>query len=300
MDSKAVSEAISDQQWLEPVAEKLQNAVGAAYQAGGGAGKKVENALNGVWLGHTLHPALVELPIGAWGVSSILDVYEAATGKNNLADGADAALVIGLASSLGAVVTGLTQWYPLSDRAVKRVGVSHALLNASATALLAGSLIAKRKGNRPLGRLLGWLGFGVVGASAYLGGSLSYEHKVGVDHSPRGKELPGDFVPVLAASDLPESMPTRAAADGVSVLLVKENGTIHALGETCSHFGGPLAEGALKDGCISCPWHGSRFRLADGSVVDGPATFPQPVFETRVQDNQIEVRAPKSRSQNAA
>ena len=56
-------------------------------------------------------------------------------------------------------------------------------------------------------------------------------------------------------------------------------------------MGGPLSEGELKDGSVVCPWHGSRFCLADGSVLDGPATIPQPRYETRVRNGQIEVRA---------
>ncbi|MGH8064460.1 MAG: Rieske (2Fe-2S) protein [Candidatus Entotheonellia bacterium] len=53
----------------------------------------------------------------------------------------------------------------------------------------------------------------------------------------------------------------------------------------------PLAEGKLEDCSVICPWHGSRFALDSGRVLEGPATFPQPCFETRVQDGHIEVRA---------
>jgi nitrite reductase/ring-hydroxylating ferredoxin subunit len=78
---------------------------------------------------------------------------------------------------------------------------------------------------------------------------------------------------------------------GVPVLLVRRGGEIHALAHTCSHLGGPLSKGKLEGEIVQCPWHGSRFSIKDGSVVDGPATFPQPCFETRVRDGQIEVRS---------
>jgi len=65
----------------------------------------------------------------------------------------------------------------------------------------------------------------------------------------------------------------------------------YALAERCSHLGGPLADGMLEDGCIQCPWHGSRFALEDGRPIDGPASIPQPCFETRVRNGRIEVRA---------
>ena len=50
-------------------------------------------------------------------------------------------------------------------------------------------------------------------------------------------------------------------------------------------------EGRFADGCVTCPWHGSTFRLEDGKVVRGPAAFSQPVYEARVTDGKIEVRA---------
>lgn len=63
---------------------------------------------------------------------------------------------------------------------------------------------------------------------------------------------------------------------------------------TCSHLGGPLSEGELLNDCrVRCPWHQSVFSLKDSSVIDGPATEPQPEFDVRVKDGQIEVRIKK-------
>jgi nitrite reductase/ring-hydroxylating ferredoxin subunit len=66
---------------------------------------------------------------------------------------------------------------------------------------------------------------------------------------------------------------------------------VYALDSTCSHMGGPLEEGTISDGCVTCPWHGSTFRFADGSIVRGPASTPEPRYQTRIQDGRIEVRA---------
>ena len=52
----------------------------------------------------------------------------------------------------------------------------------------------------------------------------------------------------------------------------------------CAHAGGPLAQGTVVDGCLECPWHASRFRLADGHVVRGPAVYDQPAYEIRAAD----------------
>ena len=291
MDSTVITDAISKQEWLEPVAQGMQGAVSGAYAAGGETGKKVENFLNGVWLGHPLHPAVVYVPLGAWTASSVLDVMEAG-GNEAVGPGADAAVAVGLVGALASAVTGLTQWHPLEARSTRRVGATHALLNVTATGLFAASLVVRKRGNRPLGRALGWLGCAIVSGSAYLGGSLAYEQKIGVDHAPR-ENLPRDFVPVLPEAELAENQMKRVDAGGIPVLLARRNGRVFALAESCAHLGGPLSEGALEDGCVRCPWHGSKFRLEDGQVVDGPSTYPQPRFETRVQGGQIEVRAPE-------
>ena len=65
--------------------------------------------------------------------------------------------------------------------------------------------------------------------------------------------------------------------------------------ERCSHFGGPLAEGQLEGESVRCPWHGSRFALADGAVLEGPSVHPQPCLAVRLRDGQIEVRAAHER-----
>ena len=79
----------------------------------------------------------------------------------------------------------------------------------------------------------------------------------------------------------------KADAD---VLLVRQHGNLCALNHRCSHMGGPLSEGTLKDGSVVCPWHNSEFSLDDGHVINGPAVVNQPVLDVRERDNQIEVR----------
>jgi nitrite reductase/ring-hydroxylating ferredoxin subunit len=51
-----------------------------------------------------------------------------------------------------------------------------------------------------------------------------------------------------------------------------------------------LNEGTIEDGIVVCPWHGSRFRLRDGAVMGGPATFPQPRFEARNVAGRVQIR----------
>lgn len=289
MDSLAVAEQVEKAEWLEPVADGLQKAVGGAYEATGSGGQAVADFLHGVWLGHPLHPVLTDIPLGAWATAAVLDIAEL-SGKDELAPGADAAIAVGLVGALGSALTGMTDWHKLSEKSTKRVGVAHALINVTATALFAGSLAARRKGARGLGMGLSFAGLTVVSAGAYLGGALVYDQKIGVDHAPR-EGLTEDWVSVIPLAELEEGKPAKAEAAGVPVFLLKRGEQLFALANACSHLGGPLNEGTLCNGSITCPWHGSRFALDDGRVLDGPATYPQPRFDVRIRDGKVQVKA---------
>jgi nitrite reductase/ring-hydroxylating ferredoxin subunit len=130
--------------------------------------------------------------------------------------------------------------------------------------------------------------------AAYLGGHLTYGEQIGVDHTATAdQDQPEKYTAVLDESELAENKPTKATAGSVTIVLVKRGDEIFALRDTCTHLGGPLSEGKLEGDGIRCPWHGSRFCLKDGRVLDGPAVFPERPFEVRVRGGKIEVRAPK-------
>ncbi len=282
-------ELVARQEELKPAEDVLQRAVSAAFQKAGPLGLQVKDLLNGTWLGHPLHPAATDIPIGAWTAALVMDTIDAATGRDDLAPGADAAVALGLAGAVGSALSGLADWQYLGGES-RRVGFVHGVLNLSATLLYAASLLLRRSGARGAGQAVAGLGYAAVFASAYLGGHLISGYRVGVDRSA-GARVPKKWTAVLPEAELPEGQLKRVTVRNTRVLLVRQNGQIYALAEVCSHLGGPLSEGHLQDGCVVCPWHGSTFRLADGSIVHGPATFPQPSFEARVNEGQIEVRA---------
>jgi nitrite reductase/ring-hydroxylating ferredoxin subunit/uncharacterized membrane protein len=286
-------QVIERQQWLAPLEEGLQRAVSAAFRAGGGAGQAVKNFLHGTWLGHPLHPVVTDVPIGAWATALVFDTLDARDGgwtqRPALQRRADDAIVIGIVGALGAALAGVTDWQH-TDGSARRTGFVHAALNTLALSLYAGSLVMRRRGGRRAGRSLAGAGFGVLLASAYLGGRLVYRERIGVDHAQREAPAAGRFTRAVRESELREAQPVRAELGGVGIVLVRRGGRVYALGEQCGHLGGPLAGGEVQGDAIVCPWHGSRFALADGRVLDGPATMAQPCFETRVVDGFVEVR----------
>lgn len=273
----------------KPIDESLQKLLDKALYGGGRPGaQRLRNFLNGTWLGEPLHVVLTDIPIGAWTAAMIFDALSVNSSRREFALAADTSIAIGLAGAVCAAATGATDWSDVNPPA-RRIGLIHGVLNISATALFATSLILRRKKARNAARFSAALGYAVMAYAAHLGGKMVYEHRVGVDRTD-GQPLPKDFVPVLTESNLPDDKPTRALFDNVPILLVRRGGRLFAMAETCSHFGGPLSEGKLDGDSIVCPYHYSRFALEDGRVLDGPAVHPQPCLETRVRSGQIEAR----------
>ncbi len=272
---------------LDPVADRVQSFARAAVQA---APKPLQNMLDGTWLGVPLHPALTDVPVGAWTTGVFLDSLDAATDSQALRNAADGALAVGVAGALPAAVTGTNDWSHLSGDS-KRIGTVHALLNVGALSLNAASLALRRRGRRDLGIALAGAGWLMGAFSAHLGGQLSFG--LGVRVNRTAWERPADeFEPVLDEVLLQGTQLRRVDVNGVPVVLTRaESGEPCAIAATCSHLGGPLADGAREGDTVICPWHGSRFNLCTGDVEGGPAVFPQPRYEARVREGRIELRA---------
>lgn len=289
MSDDTLLAVIEEQEWLGPIQKGGEALVKNAYAAAGEKGQAVKNALNGVWLGHPLHPAITDVPVGSWTAAAVLDLLDLA-GKDQYAPGADAVIAIGLVGAVGAALSGLTDWSDTYGKP-QRVGAVHGLVNTVAAALYGTSYCLRKKGKRGWGRTLAFTGFGFAFAGAYLGGALSYRQRIGVDHSPDADhDFPAGWSRVADEADLSENQPYKATLNCVDVFLLKRGAQIFALANTCSHQGGPLNEGTLEGDVIQCPWHGSRFCIRDGSIVDGPATYPQPTLDVKLQNGQVLVR----------
>jgi uncharacterized membrane protein len=188
MKPEIIIDAITNQEWLDTAGNVIQPALLKAFEAGGGTGQQLKNFLHGTWLGHPLHPVITDVPIGAWTVAAVLDCLEL-SGQRKYALGADAAIAIGLVGALGAALTGLTDWTKTTEKK-REIGLLHGLLNIGATALYATSYLLRRRQFRRSAIGLALAGYGIVSASAYLGGHLVYVEKVGVDQSAISAEQP--------------------------------------------------------------------------------------------------------------
>lgn len=267
-------------EFLDAPAGKLADLVGTWLKPG-----LVKDLLSGTGTGHPAHPILILLPLGSWASAFFLDI----AGGNDAgsATAARRLIVLGNLTALPTALTGLSDWAD-TQGAERRVGLVHAALNVTALGLFTTSAVARRANTRGAGFVTAALGMGLVSASGWLGGHLAYARGVGTD-TTAFEVAPSDWTDVGAVDDVSDK-PMRVDAGGVPVLLVRHAGELRAMSDRCTHRGGPLHEGTIEDGCVECPWHGSRFRLTDGQIARGPATRPQRAFEVRTLDGRVQVR----------
>jgi nitrite reductase/ring-hydroxylating ferredoxin subunit/uncharacterized membrane protein len=269
---------------LDDVATKVQGTIGQVLPPG-----PPKDALSGTWLGHPLHPLLILGPLGCWTSATYLDLV----GGKRSRGAADKLVVAGVLAALPTAAAGASDW---SDTAggERRVGLVHGLSNAAGVMCFAASYVARKRGRRGMGVGLGLLGHTFAGLAGYLGAHLTYGTGVGVD-TTAFRTGPEEWTALVDADQVPEGRPVGADVEGVRLLLVLDGGEVRALDARCTHRGGPLDEGEIRDGCVTCPWHGSRFELATGDVVQGPATQPQPAYEVRIAGGRVEVRRSEPR-----
>ncbi|WP_246295295.1 Rieske 2Fe-2S domain-containing protein [Arthrobacter wenxiniae] len=255
---------------------------------GRGAAKDV---LHGVPMGHPLHPLAVQLPIGAWTSAVVLDIVPGAQRSS------EALLAIGIVSALPAMAAGWTDWAELHPQQ-QRVGLVHAAANVSGTLLFAMSWVLRRQGHQSRGAAVSAAALATITLGGTLGGHLAYRLAAGANHA---EEVPHLVAPgwqgLAKLADLPvEKLEKRALGDVPLLVWRSASGSVSVLSNKCSHLAGPLDEGVVMspgpNPCVECPWHHSRFSLATGEVVQGPATSPQAAFKTRVVGGVVEICLP--------
>ncbi len=270
----------------------LARAVHDAVLNGGSTTRMVADLLHGTWLGHPLHPVLTDVTIGAWSLGTFFDLLSLVNGSEEAETTADSLTRLGNLSALPTALAGLAD-YSAIPRHAADTGLTHAALNGLAYGCYLASAQARGNGTRDRAIALSTIGATLMLASAYLGGHMVYDQRVGVNHAIRAGG-PKEWTPVLALDELPQGRPQRIMVENSPVLLYRGRDRVMAIGAICAHAGGPLEEGDIYENGhgahVQCPWHDSVFDLEDGSVVHGPSTYAVPAYDTRVRDGRIELR----------
>ncbi|WP_019631810.1 Rieske (2Fe-2S) protein [Actinomadura atramentaria] len=276
-----LAERVERAERLDPVIEAAQSAARRVLPPG-----PVRDLLNGVPFGHPAHAPMTDLPVGCWMSAAVLDLLPG--GRR----AAGALIATGLAGAVPTALAGLADWSTL-HREQQRVGLVHALGTATATVLYSASLVARARGRDGTGRVLGFTGLTALLGGGYLGGHLAFRQAAGASHAdPVAHLVPLGWHDLCPVAELPDGWPVSRSLGYISLFVLRTGDDVHVLTDRCSHLAGPLHQGRIvQDGddelCVVCPWHGSTFRVRDGSVVHGPATGRQPAFETRVSDGGV-------------
>jgi nitrite reductase/ring-hydroxylating ferredoxin subunit/uncharacterized membrane protein len=244
--------------------------------------KPIRDFLNGRWLGHPLHGAATDIPIGLLLGSVVLDLLGQPTA-------ADITLVATALFMVAAAVTGLAD-YSETDGLARTRATLHGTLMTVTLVVVVVSLVlrAGAPADRTIPIVLSIVAFLLITAGAFVGGDVVYVFGNMVNrHAFRGagtKWIKLDTGALTDLAQLPEATPTKMKAGINDLVVVRVGDTVHAMHAVCAHAGGPLAEGTVVDGCLECPWHASRFRLTDGHAVQGPTVYDQPSYELRAAE----------------
>jgi len=292
MSTGVVQSIVDRQKWLDEGSDAIQPVINNAFSNAGEGGRVVKDFLNGVWLGHPLHPVITDVPIGAWTMTALLDLLSAARGGDEGLDRAsDVTLGAGIAAALGAAVTGIVDWSDVGG-SHRRLGMAHALLNVGALALSVSSLGLRMGGNkrsRGTARVLSTGGYIVTALSAYVAGELVFNLGQAINRNA-WTSGPDNFTDLAAADEIATGRMHHYDVDGEAVVVVRDEHGIHAFGGICSHYGCGLWEGKLDGHTVTCGCHGSQFDITTGDLIHGPATAPVPSYETRAVEGRLQVR----------
>jgi len=259
--------------WARPLGDFTQRILKAIF----GPLRPVKDFLNGRWLGHPLHAALSDLPIGSYTLVIVFDLL----GQR---EAAGIALFLGILAHAAAAVAGFADYTDTSGRP-RMVATVHSTMMSVAIVIYIVSLVMRSSsGDQTVPVVLSFIGYAFVTAGAYVGGEVVYTLGNMVNRHAWRFMGQGSWQS-LDVTEIPEGFPVKAKAGAQALVLVRQGQTIHALHDTCAHAGGPLSQGTIVDGCIECPWHGSRFELATGYKKRSPTTYDQPRFEVRATES---------------
>jgi nitrite reductase/ring-hydroxylating ferredoxin subunit len=285
---------VSDVTTFDKVIDPARRAVQGALRP-----QVFKDFLHGSWLGHPLHPVLVQVPVGAWASAGVLDLVPP------LRPAATVLIGTGVAAAVPAALAGAADWSE-QEAGVRRLGALHALANTAALGLYVGSLVARRNGRGGLGRVLSYAGLGIATGSASVGGHMSYAQSSGASHAAAAaRALTSDWIDLGPLDDLPEGRPALRTGKGsgaaVPLAVVRRGARVNVFIGACSHLSGPLYEGKVEDvrgrDCLVCPWHGSAFDLESGAARRGPAANPQEKLEVRMEAGRVMARLPGRHAQ---
>jgi nitrite reductase/ring-hydroxylating ferredoxin subunit len=90
--------------------------------------------------------------------------------------------------------------------------------------------------------------------------------------------------------DFPAGMMKKVSCAGEDVLITNLDGKLFAIANSCTHEGGPLDEGELDSHTVTCPWHGGKFDVTSGKVLEAPPQTDEPSYEVKIEGSEVLLR----------
>lgn len=252
--------------------------------------------------GHPSHPALIPFPIAFLIGALLFDTLGVWLDRPAFWTTGAHLIVAGVIAGLVAAVPGMIDYKftvpPKSSG--KRRATKHALLNVMALALFAGARWLRGDADvRPETVILGVEAVGALAllAGGWMGGTLVMRNQIGVDHryagagkwtEERGRPGPdGASFRVSGGLELDQMKLVHVA--GKRVVVGRTADGYVAFDDHCTHRGASLADGVMICGTVQCPWHGSQFDVATGTVKAGPARDPIRVYRVVPAGDELEI-----------
>lgn len=105
----------------------------------------------------------------------------------------------------------------------------------------------------------------------------------------REEKVMGEMARVASTKDVAPGQAIAVEVQGHRIAVFNVNGEFHAIGDTCTHRGGPLSQGKVEGSTVTCPWHGATFDIRTGNVLSPPAPAGVASYKVVVEDGQIKL-----------
>ncbi len=230
---------------------------------------------------HPIHPILVSFPIALFISTFVFDVLHQVNNDVLYYQIARAVSIGGIVMAVVAAIPGTIDFiYTVPPKSSgKKRAAKHGLLNVTVLLLFVVAFFSRTTEGSVAVLVLEGIGVVLMSIAGWLGGTLVYRNQIGVDprYADAGKWKEQSFpeneaIEVGTTDELKVNQMKLVHVGDKRIVIARTEKGYRAFDDRCPHRGGSLAGGALINGTVQCPWHGSHFSCHDGKVSAGPAT----------------------------
>lgn len=247
---------------------------------------------------------LIPFPIAFLTGSLIADVAAFFTGRPIFNEVSFWIQIAGIAFALLAAIPGIIDFiYTVPpDSTAKTRAAKHGVLNITAVSIFAAVWFYRQSSAASQLIIISaeLVGFILMCIAGWMGGTLIHRNQIGVDprYANKGKWKEAYFkegngeIEVASIEELQVNQMKLLHVGSARIVLARTENSYVAFDDRCTHRGGSLAGGSMTCGTVHCPWHGSQFKVSDGSVAAGPAEEKIKVYEVIEKEGRVYLRLP--------